>query len=751
MEKINNFDVIYPEGSPYVKCLDRGFACLIDFMGSDARIVQAARVSYQKGTKAVQTDRHLIRYMLRGQHMTPFEKCVFEFHIKTPMFIGEQILRHRIGCLASDTELHFELPTKKNRRVFKHTILDIYNRWIGNQTITAHRKNACLDKVDMSKVYTVRELADTLGRGPNSIRGLVNAGRLASFKNENNLICIKGEEWHKYSADKKTISIPLKPAILKLNLRHCNEATGEIDTVKIKDIWESGIKPVYEITLENGYKIKMTENHRCFTDKGWLTLKDAVDLKLNKNGNAIWREGTLFATNGELAYKDKDWLLEQKNAGKSIRQMATEANISYHTIRKYLKAFEIQFTPMEKVRLSSATQKGTKRGSPKQPRSLTDAGRAAISAAQSGPNSHFWKGGTSTNRELIGSWTTSNAKKVHEKYNFTCVCCDSQRNLNAHHLDPVWNNESKAMEFDNLITLCEDCHKSIHRKYLEVDFMNYIYLGGNPKDFDIGQSKKVRPEKTQPRKPLLITKYYKPIKIEYIGEEMTYDLEVDHDKYHNFIANGFVVHNSFNKISGRYSVMKDEFYIPSPTRKQSETNRQGSSEDTVERINFQMFDGEPGSSSASDYFDVAFEDAYKSYLTLLENGVARELARSVLPASLYTEFYWTVNLRTLMNFLMLRLDPHAQYEIQVLAQAMYDLIKEHGDIPFAIEAFEDYILDKPEISKFEMDIIRQLLAKSNMSSEELLIKANSLIESHPVMSNREKKESKLISLLGLKS
>lgn len=76
-----------------IKCLDHGFVKLIDCMGSDQRIVDAARVSYQQGTKAVQSDRHLIRYLLRNHHTTPLEKVVFEFHVKLPMFVARQWMR----------------------------------------------------------------------------------------------------------------------------------------------------------------------------------------------------------------------------------------------------------------------------------------------------------------------------------------------------------------------------------------------------------------------------------------------------------------------------------------------------------------------------------------------------------------------------------------------------------------------------------------------------------------------------------
>jgi thymidylate synthase (FAD) len=76
-------------------CLDRGFVYLVDYMGGDASIVQAARVSYGIGTKTVNEDRGLIRYLMRHAHTTPFEMVEIKFHIKLPIFVARQMIRHR--------------------------------------------------------------------------------------------------------------------------------------------------------------------------------------------------------------------------------------------------------------------------------------------------------------------------------------------------------------------------------------------------------------------------------------------------------------------------------------------------------------------------------------------------------------------------------------------------------------------------------------------------------------------------------
>ncbi|MDP3999248.1 MAG: FAD-dependent thymidylate synthase [bacterium] len=78
-----------------IECLDHGFVRLVDYMGDDSAIVQAARVSYGKGTKKANEDRGLIRYLLRHRHTTPFEMCELKFHCKMPIFVARQWIRHR--------------------------------------------------------------------------------------------------------------------------------------------------------------------------------------------------------------------------------------------------------------------------------------------------------------------------------------------------------------------------------------------------------------------------------------------------------------------------------------------------------------------------------------------------------------------------------------------------------------------------------------------------------------------------------
>ena len=100
--------------------LDHGFVRVVDYMGDDTSIVQSARVSYGKGTKKISTDSGLIKYLMRHRHSTPFEMCEIKYHIKLPIFVARQWIRHRTANVNeysarySILDKEFYLPTKEN-------------------------------------------------------------------------------------------------------------------------------------------------------------------------------------------------------------------------------------------------------------------------------------------------------------------------------------------------------------------------------------------------------------------------------------------------------------------------------------------------------------------------------------------------------------------------------------------------------------------------------------------------------------
>lgn len=173
---------------------------------------------------------------------------------------------------------------------------------------------------------------------------------------------------------------------------------------------------------------------------------------------------------------------------------------------------------------------------------------------------------------------------------------------------------------------------------------------------------------------------------------------VFHVKLPIFVARQIVRHRttSINEISGRYSILQDEFYVPSMDRlrKQSEDNKQGSSNEQIE-------DGV----SILDTLMNEQKNSYSSYETYLSTGMARELARINLPLSTYTEWVWKVDLNNLFKFLLLRKSDHAQEEVRVYADAKFELIK--PIVPYACEAFEEHILNGISMGQFEWEFMKQ--------------------------------------------
>ena len=173
-----------------------------------------------------------------------------------------------------------------------------------------------------------------------------------------------------------------------------------------------------------------------------------------------------------------------------------------------------------------------------------------------------------------------------------------------------------------------------------------------------------------------------------------------HCKMPIFVARQWVRHRTarLNEISGRYSVMKDEFYVPDPDqmRTQSADNKQARSEEIVLGAEAML---------AEMREDQAL--LYGHYEGMIEGGLAREVARGNLPLSLYTEWYWQIDLHNLFHFLALRMDAHAQYEIRVYAEAMAQCAA--AVAPIAYEAFEEHKLNSVRFSKTECAVLAALL------------------------------------------
>ncbi|PKP73378.1 MAG: thymidylate synthase (FAD) [Alphaproteobacteria bacterium HGW-Alphaproteobacteria-6] len=186
-----------------------------------------------------------------------------------------------------------------------------------------------------------------------------------------------------------------------------------------------------------------------------------------------------------------------------------------------------------------------------------------------------------------------------------------------------------------------------------------------------------------------------------------------HVKLPVFVARQWIRHRTanVNEYSARYSILEREFYIPAPEHlaAQSTVNNQGRGE---------LLQGD----EAQRVLDILRDDAtraYDHYEAMLsqdgQKGLARELARMNLPANVYTQWYWKVDLHNLFHFLRLRADAHAQYEIRAYAEAICAIVRDW--VPLAYAAFEDYRLGGVTLSGRAVAVLRRRLAGEAVTQE----------------------------------
>lgn len=186
-----------------------------------------------------------------------------------------------------------------------------------------------------------------------------------------------------------------------------------------------------------------------------------------------------------------------------------------------------------------------------------------------------------------------------------------------------------------------------------------------------------------------------------------------HVKLPVFVARQWIRHRTanVNEYSARYSILDREFYIPNVENlsSQSTINNQGRGE---------VLEGK----KAEEVLEILKSDsarAYDNYENMMsengEQGLARELARMNLPANIYTQWYWKVDLHNLFHFLRLRADPHAQYEIRVYAQLMCEIVADW--VPAAYSAFSDYRLGGGNVSEKGLEAIKKMINGDDVNQE----------------------------------
>lgn len=192
---------------------------------------------------------------------------------------------------------------------------------------------------------------------------------------------------------------------------------------------------------------------------------------------------------------------------------------------------------------------------------------------------------------------------------------------------------------------------------------------------------------------------------------------------------------SFNQESARYSVIEDEFYVPKAWRLQDTKNKQGSVGQLDPLTN----------AYATDAYTESLDYAYKAYQALLDAGVAREMARMVLPVSVYTKLYVRGDLRNWLHFLELRLDDHAQWETRQYAEAIYHILKFLA--PTTLKSWEEHVLNSMTFSRKELRFLQDVLRASQDQQETLLQQHSGFTEDPLTESQARELKNKLNRLL----
>jgi thymidylate synthase (FAD) len=257
-------------------------------------------------------------------------------------------------------------------------------------------------------------------------------------------------------------------------------------------------------------------------------------------------------------------------------------------------------------------------------------------------------------RQGIQVWTSQQRQLVFNRDGSRCAVCGDE-GAYVDHKVAVSANIKLALDIDNLQILCKECNGSktnSEQVLAQRDRMGLV--------------KTLSPDAI--------------VSIVPIGPEMTYDLVLEGN--HNFLGNGIVVHNSYNEESGRYAVLKPEFYIPARERNLQQIGKTG---------HYQFIEGTNDQYAMTKVlFEKQCIDAYQNYEQLLANGIAKEVARIALPLNIYSSAYVTMNARALMNFLSLRqhvegshFPSYPQREIEMVAERYEEILKEHMPITYA--------------------------------------------------------------------
>jgi thymidylate synthase ThyX len=389
------------------------------------------------------------------------------------------------------------------------------------------------------------------------------------------------------------------------HIRCADPVSGELLVGKISSVTASGKKPVYRVVTEFGDEVKATLQHKFFTTDGWKRLGELT-------------VGSVVQTNGIVAYKNAQWLEYQYcTLGLSQNDIASACGVSPHTIRSWVRKFGLQKEPGSWSKGKVPPNKGLTKETYEPLQRVSDKMRGNTNCPQ-------WAGTANpAYKDDVG--TSGGYSRTHKLFSLSekCECCGAEAK-ERHHVDRDPTNTAAA----NVKHLCVGCHKLEHHGAV-----------------------------VKAMRPAVI------VSIDFVGEEDTYDIEMV-GPHHNFVASGFIVHNS--QQSQRYvNFGEDDGFVVPP--------------DIAE--NKEAYGVFKEAMQATRY---AYEKLVK---IALDEGQTREQAqedaRFVLPNAAETKIVVTMNARELRHFFQVRCCNRAQWEIRELAWRMRDLCKREAPNLFA--------------------------------------------------------------------
>jgi thymidylate synthase (FAD) len=443
----------------------------------------------------------------------------------------------------------------------------------------------------------------------------------------------------------------VRDRIKNMHIKMFDEASNKLTTSHIKEVFKTGVKPIFEITLSDGKTIKTTKEHKFLTKEGFDTLENIVGLSMKNDRALMSNVKPVIGVNGVLWYQDKDTLLSMKQKslflGGGIKWIAKETQTNYNTIRKWLKKYDISYLKSESAKIFDPWNKN-KNGYNLRSRTEDERRRQSELAKSRGVNHNWYRGGNSYKREPLNE---TDSRLFRESLNYTCQRCAKYGGvLDIHHKLPVSSHPEFTHDKNNWELLCRECHQNHHKA---ADMTGWQQMGAQQK-----------------KENAYVVKWVTIDKIRYVGEEETYDIEVDHPS-HNYVANGIVVHNS-----QRYAVA--DGYELSEVRLQDEKNRQNSI--PVQDREMMRF--------WQEQQQAVLKAATVAYENSLNAGVAREVARKVLPEGLTTSrMYMNGTLRSWLHYVDIRTGVETQKEHRDIALECEKQLRLH--FPNVMEAYDN--------------------------------------------------------------